>query len=136
MRALPALLLSLALANTGCIEKMLTNGQIEATRRASGAFDTIGDYELARSAAQAGLVQFEGMHRLAPNNEDALFMLTQGWVGYGFVFAEDDMEVAADAGDEGLVEYHKKRAKMAYDRALQYGLEHLAHEDEGFPGAR
>jgi hypothetical protein len=136
MRALPALFLSVALANTGCIEKMLTNGQIEATRRASGAFDTIGDYELARSAAQAGLVQFEGMHRLAPANEDALFMLTQGWVGYGFAFAEDDMELATDAGDEALADYHKKRAKMAYERAIFYGLEYLSHNDAGFGAAR
>jgi hypothetical protein len=128
--------LSLAVGSTGCIEKMLTNGQIEATRRASGAFDTIGDYELARSAAQAGLVQFEGMHRLAPSNEDALFMLTQGWVGYGFAFAQDDMELAADVGDEVLADYHKKRAKMAYDRAVFYGLEHLSHKDDGFTAAR
>jgi TRAP transporter T-component len=136
MRALSVLLLPLAIASTGCIEKMLTNGQIEATRRASGAFNTIGDYELARSAAQAGLVQFEGMHKLAPSNEDALFLLTQGWVGYGFAFAEDDMEVALDGGDEGLADYHKKRAKMAYERATQYGLEHLSHTDEGFARAR
>ncbi len=138
---LPALALGLvvvaaALPNLGCIEAMLTNGQIEATRRASGAFDTIGDYEMARGAAQAGLVQFEGMHRLAPKNEDALFMLTQGWVGYGFAFAEDDMEAAADHGDEAQVDYHKKRAKMAYERGVFYGLELLSHTDEGFGAAR
>jgi hypothetical protein len=48
--ALAALLFSAvlpSLASAGCIESMLTNGQIEATRRASAAFDTIGDYELA-----------------------------------------------------------------------------------------
>jgi hypothetical protein len=76
------------------------------------------------------------MHRLAPANEDALFMLTQGWVGYGFAFAEDDMELATDAGDEALADYHKKRAKMAYDRAIFYGLELLSHEDTGFTAAR
>ncbi len=134
--ALFATVLLAAISSLGCIESMLTNGQIEATRRASGAFDTIGDYELARSAAQAGLVQFEGMHRLAPKNEDALFMLTQGWVGYGFAFAEDDMEAAADKGDEAGVEYHKKRTKMAYERGVFYGLELLSHTDDGFKAAR
>lgn len=128
--------LAFAVPQTGCIEAMLTNGQIEATRRASGAFDTIGDYELARGAAMAGLVQFEGMHKLAPQNEDALFMLTQGWVGYGFAFAEDDMEAAADRGDEAAVDYHKKRAKMAYERGVFYGLDLLGHKDDGFKAAR
>src|SRR5258708_6087096 len=66
---------------TGCLKQILTDGQIAATRRASVAIDTIGDYELARSAAQSGLVQFEGMHRLAPSNTDALFMLAKGWTG-------------------------------------------------------
>jgi hypothetical protein len=139
MRKLPflaLLFLTLVLFNTGCIEKALTNGQIEATRRASGAFDTIGDFELARAAAQAGMVQFEGMHRLAPDNEDALFLLTQGWTGYGYGVVEDDMEVAQDAGDDAAVDYHKRRARMAYDRAIFYGLELLSHRDDGFKTAR
>jgi hypothetical protein len=137
MRPLGLLVLAfLFVTQSGCIESMLTNGQIAATRRASGAFGTIGDYELARGAASAGLVQFEGMHRLAPKNADALFMLTQGWGGYGFAFAEDDMEVAEAAGNEELAEYHKKRTLMAYDRAIGHGLELLALDDAGFPAAR
>ncbi|MEO6418701.1 MAG: TRAP transporter TatT component family protein, partial [Polyangiaceae bacterium] len=98
---------------TGCIKSTLTNGQISATREAAGSFETIGDYDLARSAAMAGMVQFEGMHKLAPDNEDALFMLMQGWTGYGYAFAEDDREAAMDAGDDDLAEYHRKRARMA-----------------------
>lgn len=132
MRKLLPLAIAVALSSTGCIKAMLTNGQIEATRQASSVFDTIGDYELARSAAQTGLVQFEGMHKLAPDNEDALFMLTQSWVGYGFAFVEDDMEAAQDAGNDELAEYHKRRARMAYDRAVFYGLELLGHTDKGF----
>jgi hypothetical protein len=134
--ALFALFVGTALATTGCVEKMILNGTIEGTRTASGAFDTIGDYELARGAAQAGLVQFEGMHKLAPANDDALWMLVQGWTGYGFAFAEDDMEVAHDAGDEAAEDYHKKRAKMAYERAIFYGLDLLSHTDDGFKAAR
>jgi hypothetical protein len=82
------------------------------------------------------MVQLEGYHRLGPNNEDALWMLVQGWTGYGFAFAEDDMEAAQDAGDDAAMEYHKKRAKMAYERAIFYGLELLGHTDDGFPAAR
>ena len=128
--------LAVSLSTTGCLKQMLTDGQISATREASGVFDTIGDYELARGAAEAGIVQFEGMHRLSPANEDALFSLTQAWVGYGFAFAEDDMEAAADRGDSDLADYHHRRARMAYDRAVFYGLELLSHNDKGFDTAK
>jgi hypothetical protein len=128
--------LALSLSSTGCIKQMLTDGQISATREASDVFDTIGDYELARGAAEAGLIQFEGMHRLSPDNEDALFELTQAWVGYGFAFAEDDMEAAHDKGDDDLADYHHRRARMAYDRGVFYGLELLSHTDKGFDKAK
>ncbi len=129
-------LLALASAPVGCIEKMLTNGEIESTRRASDAFDTIGDYELARSATQAGLVQFEGMHALAPDNDDALFLLVKGWTGYGYGFLEDEMEAAADSGDDDMADYQRKRARMAYDRAVFYGLQALSQKSDGFDQAR
>ncbi|MBV9947834.1 MAG: hypothetical protein JOZ69_13350 [Myxococcales bacterium] len=128
--------LALAAGPAGCVKKVLVDGEIESTRRASDAFDTIGDYELARSAAQAGLVQFEGMHALAPENEDALFLLVKGWTGYGFGFVEDEMESAEDAGDEDGAEYQRQRARMAYDRAVFYGLRALAARAEGFDQAK
>jgi hypothetical protein len=126
----------LSFTTSGCIKKMLTDGQIEATRRASGAFDSLGDFELARNAAQAGLVQFEGMHGLAPDNEDALYLLAKGWVGYAYGFVEDEVEIAEDMGDEDLADYHRRRAKMAYDRAVFYGLELLGHRASGFDQAK
>jgi hypothetical protein len=135
-RLLPAFLLTVSLAATGCIKSMLTNGQISATREAAGSFNTIGDYELARSAASAGLAQFEGMHQLAPDNEDALFLLTQSWTGYAYGFPEDDWEAAVDKGDEDAAQYHQKRTTMAYERAIYYGLELLSHKDKGFEAAK
>jgi hypothetical protein len=131
-----ALGLLAALLTTGCIKKMLVDGEIESTRQASDAFDTIGDYELGRSAAQAGLVQFEGMHTLSPDNVDALFLLVKGWTGYAYGFIEDEMEAAQDAGDEALAEYHRQRARMAYDRAVFYGLEALEQRATGFAQAK
>lgn len=126
----------LAVGSTGCVKKMILNGQIKSTRIGSGASDTIGDYELARSASQAAMMQFEGMHRLAPDNEDALFMLMRGWAGYGYAFASDDYEVADLAGDEATAEYHKRRAKLAFDRSISYGLELIGKKAEGFDGAK
>ena len=127
---------TLAIGSTGCVKKMLLNGQIHSTRIGAGAADTIGDYEVARGAAAGGVLQFEGMHRLAPDNEDALFLLLRGWAGWGYAFAQDDYEVATLAGDEAAAEYHKKRAKLAFDRSIAYGLELIAKEDDGFANAK
>jgi hypothetical protein len=134
-RSIPFVLV-LSLCASGCIKKALINGQIEGTRQASTAFDAIGDWDLAYKAAAGGIVQFEGMHKLAPDNDDALFLLTQAWTGYAFAFVEDEMEDAQDAGDRGLEEYHKKRAVSAYDRAIQTGLELLSHRAKGFEEAK
>jgi hypothetical protein len=57
--------------------KILTDAQIHATRQAA-AFDTVDDFDVARSAAEAGFAQFERMYALAPYNTDALFLLTKG----------------------------------------------------------
>lgn len=133
---LSAAALTLGLASTGCISEVLTNGQIAATRQAAVAVNTIADYELQRSATQAGLAQFEGMHLLAPNNKDALFLLTQAWGGYAYAFVEDEYDEAIDKNDDNLAEYQKKRARLAYDRAVFYGLELLGKEDGGFEAAR
>jgi len=125
-----------SLCTSGCIKQTLTNGQIEAFRSAAVVVDTIGDYEVARAGAAAGIIQFEGMHALAPDNPNALFMLAKSWVGYGVGFAEDDMQVAQDAGDDDLVEYHRKRARMAYDRAVYYGTRLIALKAPGFVEAK
>ncbi len=63
-------------------------------------------------------------------------MLAKSWVGYGVGFAEDDMQVAQDAGDDDLVEYHRKRARMAYDRAVYYGTRLIALKAPGFVEAK
>lgn len=131
-----ALMLAVSMFGTGCLSKMVLNGTIASTRKGSAAFATIGDYELARSAASAGLVQFEGYHELAPTNENAYFLLIGSWMRYGYAFPEDDMEAALEAGDEDLAEYHKKRALMAYNRSLGYGIEWLNMRAEGFEAAK
>lgn len=126
------LMIPLSLFASGCIKSMLINGQIEGTRQASSVFDTIGDYQLAEAAAASGIVQFEGMHQLSPDNTDALFLLVKAWTGYSFGFAEDEMEQAQDNGDREGAEYHKRRAVAGYDRALVHGMALLGHTAEGF----
>jgi hypothetical protein len=131
-----ALALGLAATQAGCIKAMLTDGQISSTRKAAAGLDSVGDYEMVRAAVSAGLAQFEGMHTLAPDNEDALFLLTKGWTSYGFGFVEDERDIAMLAGDDDGAEYHKKRARLAYDRAIFYGTELLGHHAAGFDAAR
>lgn len=129
------LALGLSLGNLGCIKSMLLNGQIASTRKASEVGGTLTDVEMARAAASSGLATSEGMHRLAPDNEDALYMLTRGWASYAFAFVEDDMEVAHDHRDSAAEDYHRDRAVKAYDRALFYGKELLAKRAGGFDEA-
>jgi hypothetical protein len=129
---------ALGLSTTGCIKKMILDGQIEGTRKASAAVDSFSDYEVARTAAFAGVTQFEGMHYLAPDNENALFMLAKGWTSAAFAFIEDDLEQAEDTQGESseLYAYHKARALAAYDRAIHYGLELLEKKNPGFQAAK
>lgn len=137
-----ALLLALAgalsLGSTGCIKEMLLNGQIESTRKASAAVDTVGDYEVANAAAFSGLAQFEGMHYLAPDNNDALFMLLKGWTGATFGFIEDRMEEAEDTDglDSPLYLYQQARTRQGYDRAIHYGTELVEKKAPGFKEAQ
>jgi TRAP transporter T-component len=121
---------------TGCVKTALLNGQIKGTREGSAAVDTLSDFEIARAVVSAGLGQTEGMHALAPENTDALFLLTKGWTGAGFAFIEDDYEQAADADNESLSEYHRARARAAYERAIYYGVMLLESKRPGFQKAK
>jgi TRAP transporter T-component len=127
---------ALAISATGCLKSMLLNGQIKGTREGSAAVNTLHDWEVARTVAYAGLGQLEGMHKLAPDNTDALFMLTKGWAGASFGFTEDDYEEAYEKGDDVMAEYHLARARAGYLRARHYGVELLGHEAEGFDDAK
>ncbi len=128
----------MALSSTGCIKKILLNGQLAGTRKASTAISTISDYEVANAIAFNGLGKFEGMHYLAPENQDGLFMLTKGWASTGFAFIEDQMERAYDLhGEESeLYLYHKARAVAAYSRAIYYGTKLLDLRNPGYEEAR
>jgi len=128
--------LPVLLSASGCIKQMLIDGQIEGTRQGSVAFDRFGDFEAGEMAAASAVLQFEGMLELSPGNEDALFLLTKGYTGFAYAFIEDRMETADDAGDRAGAEYHRKRAKTAYQHAIRYGLQLLGQEADGFEEAK
>jgi len=128
----------LALGNTGCIKQMILEGQIASTVKASTAINSLSDFEVAKTVAFNGVAQFEGMHYLAPDNEDALFGLTKGWAGVGFGFILDEAEQAQDLyGEESeIYRYHKSRAVAAFERAIYYGGLLLDQRNPGFEAAK
>lgn len=132
-----ALLCSLSLSQAGCLAKIIRDGTIASTRKASVAVNTIADYEVAEKIAFAGLGQMEGFHYLDDQNSDALFLLTRSWASVGLGFIEDAMERAED--EEGSIspnfDYHKRRAVAAYDRAVYYGIQLLEQDYPGFQAA-
>ena len=124
-----------AVLSAGCIDRMILDGTLKSTREASPAFDTLSDLEVAKIAAGSSLVQVEGMQKLAPDNEDAMFLLLQAWAGYGGAFIEDEWEQAYDRGDEDAEAAHAGRAKDAYDRAIRFGTMLFEQRHPGFVAA-
>lgn len=133
MRTLCLLLVILA---TSCLDRMILDGTIKSTRDASRAFDTLNDLEVAKEGAGSSLVQLEGMQALAPDNEDALFLLTQSWTGYGGAFIEDAWERAYDRGDDDEEAFQADRARQAYDRAIGFGSKLVELRHPGFLAAQ
>jgi len=126
----------LSLSTTGCLRKVLIDGQVSGTRDGSDAVNTLHDFEVARSVARAGMGQLEGLYKLAPYNEDALLMLTRGWAGSTFAFTEDDYEMAQEGKDDTLTAYHLARTVAGFQRAKFYGTLLLNQKAEGFPAAQ
>jgi hypothetical protein len=133
-----AILGALAFGTTGCLKQILIDGQIEGTRKGADGVDSLSDYEMAMGTTWSGLGQFEGMHYIAPQNEDALFLLTKGWAAATFAFIEDQMEQAQDAeGETGPTYlYQQARARAGYERAVHYGIQLLELRHPGFEAAR
>lgn len=133
MRALSLLVVVLA---SGCLDRLLLDGTLESTRKAAKAFDTLSDLEVAKEGAGSSIVQVEGMQALAPDNQDALFLLTQSWTGYASAFIEDSWEQAVDKGDDEGEAAQALRARNAYERAVKFGTMLLEARKPGFVAAQ
>jgi len=120
---------------SACLDRMILDGTLKSTRDAASAFDTLPDLEVAKLGAASSLVQIEGMQKLAPDNEDGLFLLLQGWTSYAGAFIEDDWEQAYDRGDDEAEEAAATRARLAYERAIGFGTVLLDRHHPGFAKA-
>lgn len=131
------LMAAVAATQSGCLSKLILNGTISSTRKGSAALNTVPDFDIAQSAAFAGLAQLEGYHYLAPDNDNALFLLTRSWTSVAAGFIEDKMETVEDeeGSTSGDYDYQKRRAINAYERAIFYGSQLLDHSHEGLSEA-
>jgi len=127
---------ALSLSTTGCLKKVLIDGQISGTKDGASAVDTLHDFEVARSVARSGLGTLEGLYKLAPDNENAMFLLTKSWAGASFAFTEDDYELAEEQKDDQLTAYHKARTRAGFERARFFGIQLLSTKAPGFEAAR
>jgi len=132
--ALMAALLSLT--TTGCIRKVLLDGQLSGTKDGADAVNTLHDYEVARSVARAGIGQLEGLYRLAPYNEDGLLLLTKSWAGASYAFTQDEQEQAEEAKDDVTAAYHRDRTIAGFKRARFYASILMNKKAPGFDAAQ
>jgi hypothetical protein len=127
----------LAVLVAGCsLDRVLLDGQLAATRKASSSFDTLNDLEIAKIGAGSSVVQLEGMYVLASDSQDAMFLLLNGYTGYSSAFIEDEWEQAYDRGDDDAEAAQAERAKVAYDRAIMYGTKLMEQRHPGFVAAQ
>lgn len=115
---------------------MIFDDTLEWSRQAADSFQTMNDYEIAKEAAYGSMGQFEGLHKLVPDNEDGLLILTKSWSGIAFAFMDDEREEALEKKDEQLALYHEARARAGFKRAKFYGEELLGLHAKGFKAAQ
>lgn len=122
---------------TGIFPKpMLFEDALSWTREASDTVQTMHDFEAARESAYGTMGTLEGLHKLVPDNEDGLILLTRAWAGIAFAFMDDEREDALDHKDEELAAYHEARARAGFKRARFYGDELMDLRAPGFKAAQ
>jgi len=115
---------------------MIYDDSLEWTRQASDAFQTMDDYDTAKDAAYGSMGTLEGLHKLVPDNEDGLLLLSKSWSGIAFGFMDDEREEALEKKDEQLALYHEARARAGFKRAKFYGEELLGLHASGYKAAQ
>jgi hypothetical protein len=120
----------------GCISnKMVADTSFSVARAASLGVETVHDFEAGEKMAYSGLAQLESLHVLSPENTDGLYLLVRAWTGVGQAFILDDYEQAVERHDDGAADYHRLRARAAFERAKQFGIELLGIRAKGFEAA-
>ncbi len=115
--------LALAVVTTGCdIGKITVNTTAKVLLRAQPSLQMESDYQLAHDAIPGALKTVEGFWVVAPDNDNLIHILTEGYCQYGTAFVDDDWEAAKFAKKLDEVEYNNARATQIYTRCLNYAL--------------
>jgi hypothetical protein len=123
-------------ATLGCnMVGLAVDTQAEVMERAAPVLDEQTDYEVARVAAPAALVQVEGLLRVAPGDERLLLLATRGWASYAYAFVEDEKERAELESDLERAELERARARAMYLDAKAFGCRLLRQLAPGFDAA-
>jgi hypothetical protein len=115
-------LVSLSACDLG---QITVNTTAKVLVRAQPSLQQESDYQLAHDALPGALKTIEGFWVVAPDNEDLLHILTEGYCQYGTAFIEDDWEVAKFAKKLDEIEHHNARATHIFTRCLNYALMQL-----------
>ncbi|HEU4408086.1 MAG TPA: TRAP transporter TatT component family protein [Polyangiaceae bacterium] len=115
-----AALLACAAAG-GCAGGGFYEHELALAREGRAALASMADVEAARVATLARLERLEALARALPDEPRLRRLLLEGWAEYALLFVEDELEEAAERGDEAGARYHALRARNAYARALYHG---------------
>ena len=122
----------LSLATSGC---SLRRTAVDTTASILAEGDSVArgyfDWESAGVATPAGIIQFEGLHLISPENDDLTLMLVKAYMAYAYGWVMDSYELAQFSGDFETAEHHKRRAFLMYSRARDLALRVVARREPG-----
>jgi tetratricopeptide (TPR) repeat protein len=120
------------LTASGCsLRRMAVDTTASVLAEGDGVARGYFDWESAGHATPAGIIQFEGMHVISPDNEELTLMIVKAYMAYAYGWIMDAYEVAQARGDFEEAEHHKQRAFLMYSRARDLALSALEKRDEG-----
>lgn len=132
LKAIGLLLTALVLASGCDLQKFAANQTVDVFKRGGQAFNEAWDYELARAAAPAGIMQLEGLYRVADDNQELMVEIAKAYCGYAYGFVEDDLQAAVYEGAELEKEDAiRSRGRMLYMRARNVAFAAMEMEEEG-----
>ncbi|MET0385495.1 MAG: TRAP transporter TatT component family protein [Polyangiales bacterium] len=118
---------------TGCnLDRVAVNTTAGVLAKSEPVARSYWDWESAGYATPAGIIQFEGMHLVSPDNEQLSLSLLKSYMAYAYGWVMDSFELARAAGDFELAEHHKTRAYLMYSRARDLALRCVVNREPGF----
>ncbi|MEM9191318.1 MAG: TRAP transporter TatT component family protein [Myxococcota bacterium] len=130
MRAILSVL-TVALLCSGCdLTKFAANSTANVFERAAPAGNAHWDYDLVGDALPGTIIQYEGVHRVIPDNEIIILSAARAYSAYAFGWIEDEIE-RTDEFDYRRVEYLQHRARYMYLRARNLSFRWIRLNHDG-----